>query len=47
MKEVGAITRVTPDRRVEALLKFRKRLADNAEVKSTYFKFKVVDYISF
>lgn len=32
MKDVGNITRVMPDKRVEALLQFRKRLADNPKV---------------
>ena len=32
MKDVGQITRVMPDKRVEALMKFRKRLADNPKV---------------
>ena len=33
MKDVAAITRVGPDRRVESLLKFRKRLYGNEKVK--------------
>jgi hypothetical protein len=32
MKDVGNITRVMPDKRVDALMKFRKRLADNPKV---------------
>ena len=37
MKDVGTITRVHPDKRVEALMKFRRRIADNTEV--IYFFF--------
>ncbi|EFX88764.1 Piwi/Aubergine-like protein [Daphnia pulex] len=32
MKDVGNITRVMPDKRVESLMRFRKRLADNPEI---------------
>lgn len=32
MRDVGNITRVTPDKRVESLMKFRRRLADNPDV---------------
>lgn len=32
MKEVGNVTRVAPDRRVDSLMRFRRRLQDNAEV---------------
>lgn len=32
MKDVGNITRVMPDKRVESLMKFRRRLADNPDV---------------
>jgi len=32
MKDVGNVTRVVPDRRVDALMKFRKRIADNPDV---------------
>jgi len=32
MKDVGNITRVMPDKRVDALMKFRKRLADNPKI---------------
>ncbi len=40
MKDVGNITRVMPDKRVDALMKFRKRLADNPKVSAvniTYY----------
>ena len=40
MKDVGNITRVMPDKRVEALMKFRKRLADNPKV-SVWKRLKV------
>lgn len=33
MKDVGSVTRVSPDRRVESLLKFRRRLRETPEVK--------------
>jgi aubergine-like protein len=33
MKDVGNVTRVMPDKRVESLMKFRKRLADNPDVR--------------
>ena len=36
MKDVGTITRVNPDKRVEALMKFRRRIADNNEVISDF-----------
>ena len=32
MKDVGNVTRVAPDRRVESLMKFRKRITDNTDV---------------
>ena len=34
MKDVGEITRVKPDARVNALMRFNKRLSDNQEVKN-------------
>ena len=37
MKDVGTITRVNPDKRVEALMKFRRRIADNTEVIYLFF----------
>lgn len=32
MKDVGNVTRVPPDRRVESLMRFRRRLQENPEV---------------
>ena len=32
MRQIGQITRVGPDRRVETLMRFRRRLADNTDV---------------
>ncbi|XP_057371400.1 piwi-like protein Siwi [Daphnia carinata] len=32
MKDVGNVTRVTPDKRVESLMKFRRRLAENPDI---------------
>ena len=31
-KDIETFTRVNPDKRVEALMKFRKRISDNPEV---------------
>ena len=32
MKDIGAVTKVNPDRRVASLMRFRKRLADTREI---------------
>lgn len=45
MKDVGNITRVMPDKRVEALMKFRRRLADNPKVSLYLVSSIVVDSI--
>lgn len=45
MKDVGNVTRVVPDRRVDALMKFRKRIADNPDVFShIYFTLYKVNF---
>jgi len=45
MKDVGNITRVNPDKRVEALMKFRSRLAENASVCQVTNFTENVDYV--
>lgn len=43
MKDVGNVTRVAPDRRVDALMKFRKRIADNPDVLKQYIYFTLYE----
>lgn len=33
MKDVGNVTRVQPDKRVDSLMNFRRRLAENLDVR--------------
>jgi hypothetical protein len=46
MKDVGNITRVNPDKRVEALMKFRSRLAENASVCQVTIFIENVHYVT-
>lgn len=45
MKDVGNVTRVMPDKRVESLMKFRRRLADNPDVNTKFAQVlcKIID----
>ena len=50
MRQIGQITRVGPDRRVETLMRFRRRLADNTDVSleiSTAYLFGQIIKINF
>ena len=44
MRQIGQITRVGPDRRVETLMRFRRRLADNTDVSFTCSVFICANY---
>ena len=44
MLQIGQITRVGPDRRVETLMRFRRRLADNADVSLSTAYFCCANY---